>query len=901
MVEGTTNGTRRGFRAWSRQLKWFAGIAVVLVIALVAGLTTAVVTVRRSWPQTSGELVVPGLEGEVRVVRDDAGIPQIYADSMNDLMLAQGYVHAQDRFFEMDVRRHATAGRLSELFGEASLETDLVVRTLGWRDVAEQEVKLLQPATRNALDAYAEGVNAYLAGRPTGDISLEYTLLGLTGLDYTPEDWSAVDSLAWLKAMAWDLRGNLEEEIGRALTAAAVGPGRAAALHPDYPVAEHPPIVGQGAVGPDGFDQDAEPTEGSVPDQGDPASAPDAVAALARTSGVVSALPALLGKGDGIGSNGWVVGGEHTTSGAPILANDPHLGVSLPGVWTQVGLHCRTLSAQCPLDVAGFSFSGVPGVVIGHNRDIAWGFTNLAPDVTDLFVERLDGDEWEYDGRLRPLTTREETIEVRDGDDISLTVRSTDHGPLLSDLAELSDDGGRLDSGVDYTDDGLVDQLDQVGDAAAEAGPDTGEGTELGVSLAWTALEPRPTADALLALNMASDWDSFRTALAGFAAPGQNVVYADTEGHIGYQATGLVPIRRRGNDGRQPAAGWLPETGWTGRHIPYEDLPSVLDPEGGVITTANQAVIDPARYQPFLTSDWDQGYRSTRIGELLAEEVAAGGIDVERMAAVQLDEWSAMGAVLTPYLLGIDLPAGYYSDGQRLLRGWDHQERADSAAAAYFNVVWREVLRRTFTDELPEGLAPDGGDRWFSVVTGLLQRPSSPWWDDVETEDVVEKRDDVLEAALLAARDELTARQSPKADEWTWGALHELDLRSSTLGESGIGVVEALFNRGGWDVGGGSSIVNATGWDASATTRQPQGTVADYGVVTAPSMRMVVPMDDLDAARWINLTGVSGHAFHPHYTDQTDLWARGDTLPWAFGEDAVEDAGEDVLTLQPQD
>lgn len=875
----TPDRTRRGFGAWSGALRWMAGIAVVLVLALVAGLVTAVVVVRRPWPQTSGEIEISGLEGEVQVVRDDAGIPQVYADSMHDLMLAQGFVHAQDRFFEMDVRRHATAGRLSELFGEDGLESDLVVRTLGWRQVAEQELTMLRPATRSALDAYAEGVNAYLADRSTSETALEYSLLGITGLDYTPEKWTAVDSIAWLKAMAWDLRGNLEEEIGRALTAAAVGTEASAELYPSYPFEKHAPVVQQGGLLGDVFDQDVEPTGSDLLRRPAPGGR-RTVAALAGVRGVLAGVPALLGSGDGIGSNGWVVDGEHTATGAPILANDPHLGISLPGVWSQIGLHCRTVSSECPLDVAGFSFSGVPGVVIGHNADIAWGFTNLSPDVTDLYVERVSGDTWQSGRRELPLTTREETIEVRDGDPVEITVRSTAHGPLLTDLVDLDEE---LDAVDLADDDGLVEQVDDLAGADGSAPAD---GWDVGVSLAWTALDPHPTADALLALDMASDWDSFRAALSDFAVPGQNVVYADREGHIGYQATGMVPIRRPGNDGRAPAAGWKPDTAWTGRYVPYDALPTVLDPESGVIATANQAVIDPRRYRPHLTDDWDQGYRSTRINELLA---ADDELSVAKMGAIQLDDWSAIGEALTPYLLEVDLPAGYYSDGQRLLRSWNYRQGADSAAAAYFNVVWREVLARTFADELPAALEPDGSDRWFTVVSRILRRAANHWWDDVETDGVVEDRDDILRDAMVAARDELTARQSPNAEEWTWGALHELELRSATLGESGIGIVEWLFNRGGWEVGGGGSLVNATGWDARD----------GYDVVTAPSMRMVVPMDDLDAATWINLTGVSGHAFHPHYTDQTDRWARGETLPWAFSPDAVEAAGEDELTLTP--
>jgi penicillin amidase len=858
----------RRFFDWPAPLRWTTYVAAILAVALLLGLVVSVAAVRRSWPQTTGEIEIPGLEGEVEVLRDEHGIPQIYADSVHDLALAQGFVHAQERFFEMDVRRHATAGRLAELFGEDALETDRVVRTLGWRQVAERELTQLEPPTRNLLDAYAEGVNAYLDDRGLSEISLEYAVLDLSGLDYSPESWTAVDSVAWLKAMAWDLKGNLEEEIARARSIRAVGTDRANQLFPPYPFAEHAPIVEQGAVVDEVFEQDATGPATRLPQR--PPLGPRVQEALADIERVVGEVPSMLGAGDGIGSNGWVVSGEHTESGAPILANDPHLGISLPGVWVQVGLHCREVTEDCPLDVAGFSFSGVPGVIIGHNAHIAWGFTNLAPDTTDLYVERVRDDRWQHDGRVRPLKVRQETIEVRGGDDVTIEVRSTAHGPLLSDL---SGDLGELVE--EAQDSGVV--------------PDTNPRWDHAVSLAWTALDPQPSADALLALNLASDWRSFRAALADFAAPGQNVVYADTEGHIGYQATGRVPIRKSGNDGLLPAAGWLAENDWTGEYVPYDALPNVLDPESGLVVAANQAAIDPAAaggYPYFLTDDWDRGYRSARIRELLEGDES---LTVEDMSAVQTDARDPMAPVLTPYLLGIDLPPGYFSDGQRLLAGWDFQLDADSAAAAYYNVVWRELLARTFHDELTDTLRPYGGQRWFAVVTDLLTRPGDRWWDDLETEDVVETRDDILEASLRAARDVLTARQSPSADEWTWGGLHRLELRSSTLGESGIGVVERMFNRGGWEVDGGGSNPNATAWDARE----------GYDVVTAPSMRMVVPLDDLDGARWINLTGVSGHAFNDHYVDQTDLWARGETLPWVFSAGAVEDAAEDTLRLVP--
>lgn len=864
--ETQRRGVWRAFRGWHRGFRWAAYVAVLVVLALVAALVVGTVLVRRPFPQYDGNATLPGLEADVTVVRDAQGIPQIYGDSMADLMRAQGYVHAQERFYEMDVRRHATAGRLAELFGEPALESDRFVRTMDWRGIAEDELALIKPETRSALEQYADGVNAYLADRDPSDIAVQYTILNAGGLGYKPEPWTAVDSLAWLKAMAWDLRGNMDEEIGRALSLASVGPERTADLYPGYDYAAHRPIVSQGAVVDGVFEPEATDDGTREPKRVAWGEVAPALTALQRGLG---RLPSYLGKGDGIGSNSWVVDGEHSATGAPILANDPHLDLGIPGIWFQLGLHCRTVSAECPLDVAGFTFSGVPGVIIGHNADIAWGFTNLGPDVTDLYVERVTDDEWLYDGAWQPLRTRTETIEVAGGDDEELVVRSTAHGPLLSDVSEdLEDVADKAD-------------VDRAGATSDE---------DFGLALQWTALQPGRTADAILDLNLATGWDEFREAVSQFEVPSQNLVYADTEGHIGYQAPGLIPIRKSGNDGRMPAAGWLPENDWTGDYVPFEGLPQVLDPDEGFVVTANQAVIGED-YPYFLTSDWDQGYRSERIRDVLGTQDAWS---VAEMTELQVDDRNPMAAVLTPYLLDLAVKRQYYRDGQDLLRAWDFDQDADSGAAAYFNAVWRNLLEDTFQDELPKDLWPDGGDRWMAAVTTLLEDPDNGWWDDLDTDGVVEDRDEILHGALLEARDELTARQALNPDEWSWGFLHQLDLREPTLGDSGIGPVEWLFNRGDWEVGGGTAAVDAASWDAS-DPGDP------YVVTSGPSMRMVVSLDDLDDSRWVNLTGVSGHPFHEHYTDQTDLWARGETLPWPFSADAVDDAEEHSLTLEPDD
>jgi penicillin G amidase len=268
-------------------------------------------------------------------------------------------------------------------------------------------------------------------------------------------------------------------------------------------------------------------------------------------------------------------------------------------------------------------------------------------------------------------------------------------------------------------------------------------------------------------------------------------------------------------------------------------------------------------------------------------------VSVADLAAMQLDTRNPMAPALVPYLLRVDLPRGYYTAGQTLLRDWDFEQPADSAAAAYYNVVWSDALADTFHDDLPRDQWPDGGDRWMAVVTRLLLHPDDPWWDDVTTPRR-ETRDDILRAAMMQARNDLTELVSRSPSGWSWGAIHELDLHNQTLGESGHRVVEWLLNRNGFEVGGGDAMVDAAAWNAAEGDQRNR-----FHVTSAPSMRMVVSLADFDDSRWVNLTGESGHAYDSHYTDQTDLWARGETLPWAFSTAAVQATTEHTLTLQP--
>jgi len=441
-------------------------------------------------------------------------------------------------------------------------------------------------------------------------------------------------------------------------------------------------------------------------------------------------------------------------------------------------------------------------------------------------------------------------------------VRESRHGPLISDVShELSTVGADAPPG--------------------KAAPDSGNG--YAVALRWTALQPGRTADALFGINLASDWTDFRAAARKFDAPSQNLVYADTAGHIGYQAPGRIPIRRTG-DGTWPAPGWDPAYDWRAHYVPFDALPNVLDPKDGYVVTANQPVTDDS-YPYFLGSAFDYGYRASRIRHLLAGK---DKLTVEDMAAVQLDTYSALAKRLTPLLEAAPLHRNYYQSGQRVLSHWNYRQDANSAGAAYFNVVWNNLLALTFHDDLPEKAWPSGGSRWWTVMLALIDDPHNAFWDDKETLDLVETRDDIVLRAMIDARDELTRTMSRDSREWEWGRAHTLTLRNESLGAAGSPVA-FVFNRGGYQLSGGPAVVDASSWNATK----------GYAATAVPSMRMVVRLDDFDASRWINLTGASGHAYDANYTDQTQLWLAGQTLPWVFSRTAVEAAGEHVLTLNP--
>lgn len=811
----------------------------------------------KSFPQVDGEIQLEGLNGPVDIYRDKMGIPHIYASTEHDLFFAQGYVHAQERFWQMDFYRHVGQGRTAEMFGKSSVENDMFLTALGWRRVAAQEYETFSPESKAILEAYAEGVNAYLKDHDGDAVSLEYAVLGLLSPNYQIEPWGPLDTLSWAKALAWDLRANMGDEIERAVLLKTLTSEQLAELYPPYPN-DHPVIVN--TMGGTSVSALTPAQTVNIPDE-----------TLAALEHNVSLLDDVLGPlGDGVGSNSWAVSGDLSTTGMPLLANDPHLGIAMPSIWYQVGMHCRPKSEACPLEIAGFSLAGAPGIVLGHNDRIAWGFTFAFGDVMDLFIEKVNPEnpnQYEVDGQWVDFETRTETIQVTGGDPVEIIVRSTRHGPVISDTyGPLKDEG-------DPRDEEFVPFKDRAGVELPE---------QYVIALSWVALQTGNPFEAIFGFNKAQNWEEFRQAASLFHTPGHNLLYADVDGNIAYQTSGDLPIRKQG-DGTLPVPGWNSEYEWIG-FVPFDELPYTINPAEGFIAPVNNRIAGD-NYDHFMTADWDYGFRAQRAVKMIEEHT--GKFDIAYFQMMQADNYDANAATIVPILMNVQLDDAHLAETRRILEGWDYQARADSAPAALYEVFWRHLLAKTFNDDLPERYWPSGGDRWFEVMRNIDE--ASDWWDDKFTEARVETRDEIFVSAFRNAVSELEKTLGKDSAQWSWGSLHGSVFRNASLGESGVGLIEDLFNRGPFPTGGGPSILNAASWDA----------VEGYEVTNLPSMRAVYDLSDLNNSVTVHTTGQSGHAYHPHYIDMAPMWANLEYYPMWWDEASVTDQAETHLILSP--
>ena len=878
-----------------RFLGWIiaAGVLVVLTLAVVVVFFTLT---RRPFPDSSGRVTVPGITAPVEVIRDQRGVPHIYAETSRDLYFAQGYVEAQDRFWQMEFSRRLGTGRLSEYFGETTLGVDRFMRTMNFRDVAQAEYERLTGETRRSLEAYARGVNAYIRSRSPGRLGLEFTLLGLQGVDVRIEDWKPLHTLIWLKIMAYDLGGNLEDEINRIELLRLVGREKTDAFYPDYDFSETPVIV-----------PDAELREslgedflvGSGPRRSAGLGSGSASAGSGSIDGAVAALsggvvgdgaafePLLFGRGGNVGSNSWVIGGSRTETGMPILAADLHLGVQMPSLWYEVVLHADSdpsLGGD-PLDVAGFSFPGAPGVILGHNSSIAWGLTNVNPDVQDLYVERINPEnpnQYLVNGEWRDMETRVEEITVQGRDEpLRFIVRETRNGPIITDAAGPQDERSSF-------------SVEPPGVPAESLGL-----TEL--SLRWTALEPNRTFESVFRLNRARDFEEFREAASYFDIPSQNLVYADTAGNIGYQTPGLIPIRRIG-DGTLPVPGWVDEYQWEG-YIPFEELPYSFNPEKDYIATANQPVTTDS-YPYLISSAYNHGYRARRIVEMIEE--GSPNIDLQAVAAQHGDSLNIAAPEILPTLLEVEpreieiagevITPEEIVELQDLLADWNGRMSRDSAGAAAFALVFTALTEETFYDEIPASLRRRPN---LLRQTSRLQRffreavtdPDNPWWDRVTTPERREGPEEIMLRALARALVEGRDLPGGPPDRWRWGELHTVTFRNQTFGESGIALIEGLFNRGPYEAPSGLDQVYSADFDVTDP----------YEVVNLSSMRQIVDLGEPGRSRFMHTTGQSGHPFHRHYDDFIEMWRDVEYHPRYWSREDLLAGSYDLLRLDPAD
>ena len=807
-------------------MKWIRRGAWTLLLLLLAAAVAIGGYMAQAQPKTSGALALAGAQAELRIERDADGIPTIRAANTHDLFFGLGVVHAQDRLWQLETHKRIASGRLAEAFGPAAVDADRFLRALAVRRAAEAQWAQTQGEGRAALLAYAEGINAVLrdglGARPP-----EFLILGLK-----PEPWTPVDSLAWSIMMAWDLGGNWSNELLRLRLALRMDKARIDQLLPPYPgeaplqTVDYPALYRT-------LKLDAE------------------VAAIDAMSGRLLAAAPESGI-EGVGSNNWVLSGERTSTGRPLLANDPHLKLSAPALW-----YFARLKAP-GYDVAGATLPGLPGVVLGQNAQVAWGFTNTGPDVQDLYLERINPeDPAQYqtpDGWAR-FEMREETIRVKGEADVTMTVRSTRHGPVISD------------AGI-------------AGDVFAAKGR-----PGYAIAMRWTALDAETDQiGASLRMSRAASVDEFIEAAKGWVAPMQNMVVADAGGRIAFVAPARVPLRHPDNDllGLAPAPGWDPRYDWGG-WLPFELLPQQRESGKGYMATANQRVV-PADHPAFISSSWALPHRQNRIEQLLDARPKHSLDDLRR---IQADEKSLAAPRGLDWLRRAPARHPLAAAAQQQLAGFDGTMSADRAAPLIYWAWMRHFTLRVIGDDLR--VVPDkhvGSRSFFDAVDGILERDDAAWCDDQRTP-AAETCLQQAGAALDAALEELQALQGPDPAAWQWGRAHQA--RAEHRPFSKVKPLARFFELRA-PVGGDTYTVNVGRVNLKADSVTGEHYLDEHG----PSLRALYDLGDRSRSRFMHSSGQSGLPWSPHYRDLLPRWVKVQDLPvWP------QAAPAEVLTVTP--
>ncbi len=799
--------------------RWLRRLLTTTLLLLIAAALTAWTYSRLVLPTTEGELTLPGAGAGLRIERDGHGIPTIRAANQRDAMFGLGVVHAQDRLWQMETHRRIGAGRLSEAFGDGALDTDRFLRILGVRKAAAAQLAQVNPQALEALTAYADGVNAVigtLRARPP-----EFVLLGLN-----PEPWQPVDSLSWAIMMALDLGANWQTEVIRLRLAMKLPKQRIDELLPPYPGDAVP------------ASQDYVALYRSLKLDSTQAGLADPV--LQRLLAVAPESEV-----EGLGSNSWVLAGSRTTTGKPMLANDPHLKLSTPALW----YFARIIAPG--IDVAGATMPGLPSVVMGQNAHIAWGLTNTGPDVQDTYLERIDpADPARYqtpDGWAK-FETRQELIKVKGQPDQLLSVRSTRHGPVISDAA--------------------------VAGVAGEAlGGTGGKGGQPGYALAlrWTGLDSdSDVVGTGLAMMAAGSVEAFIKASAGWVAPMQNMAVADAAGRIALVSPGRVPLRKPENDlvGLAPAPGWDARYDWDG-YLPVDLLPQQIDPAKGYVANANQKLVPPD-YPHFISHHWALPFRHQRIEQLLDAKPQHSLDDLRTMHG---DLTSLAVQRLLPRLQAARSDHALAAAAQQQLAGFNGEMLADKAAPLIYWAWHRQLSEKVLADETGAPLYDRllGQRGYFDILEAAMSQADG-WWCDNKATPAVETCDQQAGAALTAALDELKALQGPDPAAWQWGKAHQA--RSEHRPFSRVKLLAPWFeNR--VPVGGDSYTINV-----GRVSLKPDAATGElYLDEHGPSLRALYDLGDRNKSRVIHSTGQSGVPWSPLYRSFVKTWQQVQDVP----------------------
>lgn len=780
------------------------GLYAIITLCLLLGVggSYAYYSIAKSLPVTRGEIKMGGLEQAVSVYRDASGVPHIIASTPHDLYMAQGFITAQDRLFQMDLSRRQASGQLSEVIGNKALSRDKFFRTLGLRRAAEMSLPVYSKEAQQTLEWYAQGVNAYIEQTiQQNKLPVEFQLLG-----YQPKPWTPVDSLTIGKYMAFDLGGHWEGSAFRYYLTQNFPADKAFDLFPTYPV-DAPTIIETAKNNP-----------------------------INLSKSFASAVIPY----EWNGSNNWVVSGSKTKSGKPILSNDPHLALGTPSIWYETHLQ------GAGIEVSGVIFAGVPGIIVGHNRHIAWGVTNVDPDVQDLYIEKRNPQnpkQFLYQEKWETATVILEEIAVKDELPVKYEVLITRHGPIISEFAH-------------------DDQPNQA------------------LSLRWTALQPTTELEAVLKFNLAANWGEFKEALTYFQVPTQNFVFASTDGTIAYRANGLIPIRKKG-DSSVPVPGWTDEYEWQG-FIPWDELPTIVNPPSGFIATANNKVVDDT-YPFHITNTWSQPFRQQRILQFLNSKPT---LTVEDMQQLQFDHHNLQAEELLPMLLPQLLHQNSIlrpldQQAVALLQNWDKVDRTDASAPLIFNIWMAQMADTLFKGQIDPQMYKlfEGKSQ---VVDELIRRShqgnEGPWMTEKGGLDKV---------ALLSFQqtiDKIVGLQGDQPAKWNWGSFHKVTF-SHPL--AAVKPLDLLFNPDPVPLGGSKVTVAQAAWDFE------KGIVEHGG-----AWRRVIDLADTSKSYNVVGPGQSGHVFSPWYDDQIGAWTTGKYHITSL-DDAEFSRTQEILHLTP--